>query len=158
MLELQSVFRFQPFAAQHYKPAVHGLDDLAGQTDKGIVLATALIQSLRSQLILLPSINVIDRICSEAVTRATRRIHTLLTESLTDAHRGQLDGLLNPRDNSNSSTMIWLRQSPGAPTARHVLEHIEKGLSAMEALILPDGIDRQVHRNRLLKLARQGGK
>jgi TnpA family transposase len=156
MLELQLVFGFQPFAAQHYRPAVHGLDDLAGQTDKGIVLATALIQSLRSQLILLPSINVIERICAEAVTRATRRIHTLLTESLTDAHRGQLDGLLNPRDNSNSSAMIWLRQSPGAPTPRHVLQHIDR-LNAMEALMLPDGIERQIHRNRLLKLAREGG-
>jgi TnpA family transposase len=156
MLELQSVFGFQPFAAQHYRPAAHGLDDLAGQTDKGIVLATTLIQSLRSQMILLPSVNVIERICAEAVTRATRRIHTLLAESLTDAHRGQLDGLLDPRENSNSSAMIWLRQSPGAPTARHVLEHIDR-LNAVEALMLPDGIERQIHRNRLLKLAREGG-
>jgi Domain of unknown function (DUF4158) len=60
----------------------HSLEDLAAQIDKGIVLATALIQSRRSQAILLPSINVIERICSEAITRATRRIHVLLTESL----------------------------------------------------------------------------
>jgi uncharacterized protein DUF4158 len=93
MLELQSVFGFQSFAARHYRVAGHRLDDLAAQTDKGIVLATALIQSLRSQAILLPSINVIERICSEAITRATRRIHMLLTESLTDAHRRQLDDL-----------------------------------------------------------------
>jgi hypothetical protein len=157
LLELQSVFGFQPFAARHYRPAVHGLDDLAGQTDKGIVLATALIQSLRSQSILLPSINVFERICAEAVTRATRRIYTLLIESLTDEHQRQLDGLLNPRANSpSSSSMAWLRQSPGAPSARHLLEHIER-LKAMEALMLPDGIERQIHRNRLFKLAREGG-
>jgi TnpA family transposase len=156
MLELQSIFGFQPFAARHYRAAGHSLDDLAAQTDKGIVLATALIQSLRNQAILLPSINVIERICSEAITRATRRIHMLLTESLTGAHRRQLDDLLNPRDNSQSSTMIWLRQSPGAPSARHLLEHVDR-LNAMEALMLPDGIERQIHRNRLLKLAREGG-
>ena len=156
LTELQSVFGFQLFAGRHYRAAGHGLDDLAGQTDKGIVLATALVQSLRSQSILLPSINVIERICAEAVTRATRRIHSLLTESLTDEHQRQLDDLLNPRENSTSSTMIWLRQSPGAPTARHVLEHIDR-LNAMEALMLPDGIERQIHRNRLLKLAREGG-
>ena len=156
MLELQSVFGFQPFAVRHYRAAGHSLDDLAAQTDKGIVLATALIQSLRSQAILLPSINVIERICSEAIKRATRRIHMLLTESLTDAHRRQLDDLLNPRDNSQSSTMIWLRQSPGPPSARHLLEQVDR-LNAMEALILPDGIERQIHRNRLLKLAREGG-
>jgi Tn3 transposase DDE domain len=80
----------------------------------------------------------------------------LLTEPLTDAHRRQLDDLLNPRENSQSSTMIWLRQSPGAPSARHLLEHVDR-LNAMEALMLPDGIERQIHRNRLLKLAREGG-
>jgi hypothetical protein len=106
--------------ARHYREAGHGLDDLATQTDKGIVLATALTQSLRSQSILLPSISVIERICAEAVTRATRRIHGLLTESLTDLHRRQLDGLLNPREKSNASAMIWLRQSPGAPSANGV--------------------------------------
>jgi TnpA family transposase len=156
MLELQSVFGFQLFTAKHYRAAGHDLDDLAAQTDKGIVLATTLIQSLRSQSILLPSINVIERICAEALTRATRHIHALLTESLTDAHRRQLDGLLNPRENSNASAMAWLRQSPGAPSARHVLEHIDR-LNAMEALMLPDGIERQIHQNRLLKLAREGG-
>ena len=35
MLELQSVFGFQPFAARHYRAAGHSLDDLAAQTDKG---------------------------------------------------------------------------------------------------------------------------
>ena len=156
MLELQSVFGFRPFAARHYREAGHSLDDLAAQTDKGIVLATALIQSLRHQSILLPAINVIERICAASITRATRRIYGLLTESLTDMHRSQLDDLLNQRENSNSSTMIWLRQSPGAPSARHVLEHINR-LNAMESILLPDGMERQIHQNRLLKLAREGG-
>ena len=156
MLELQSVFGFQPFAARHYREAGHRLDDLAAQTDKGILLATALVQNLRGQSILLPSINVIERICAEAITRGMRRIHTLLTGSLTDPHRQQLDGLLNPRESSNVSAIAWLRQAPGAPSARHMLEHIER-LNAMEALMLPDGIERQIHQNRLLKLAREGG-
>ncbi len=156
MLELQSVFGFRPFAARHYREAGHSLDDLAAQTDKGIVLATALIQSLRHQSILLPAVNVIERICAASITRATRRIYGLLTESLTDIHRSQLDDLLNQRENSNSSTMIWLRQSPGAPSARHILEHINR-LNAMEAILLPDGMERQIHQNRLLKLAREGG-
>ena len=42
LLELQSVFGFQPFTMRHYRPSVHSLDDLAWQTDKGIVLASAL--------------------------------------------------------------------------------------------------------------------
>ena len=84
LAELQSLFGFQAFGVRHYRAAVQGLDDLARQTDKGVVLATALIQSLRSQSILLPSVGVIERICAEAVTRANRRLFTSLTERLTE--------------------------------------------------------------------------
>lgn len=65
LAKLQLVFGFQTFGIKHYRTAVQSLDDLARQTDKGVVLATALIQSLRSQSILLPSVNVIERICAE---------------------------------------------------------------------------------------------
>jgi hypothetical protein len=37
-----------------------------------------------------------------------------------------------------------------------MLEHIER-LKAWQALDLPAGIERQVHQNRLLKIAREGG-
>jgi TnpA family transposase len=37
-----------------------------------------------------------------------------------------------------------------------LLEHLDR-LSAIEALMLPDGIERQIHQNRQLKLAREGG-
>lgn len=76
LLELQSVFGFQPFTMRHYRPSVHSLDDLAWQTDKGIVLASALVEGLRQQRVLLPSLNVVERVCAEAVTRANRRIYS----------------------------------------------------------------------------------
>ena len=155
-LELQSVFGFTPFTMQHYRPAVYSLDDLAWQTDKGMALATALVQSLRCQSILLPSPHVIERMCAEALTRATRRIYALLTASLTEEHERQLDALLSLRKDSQASTLVWLRQSPGAPNAKHMMEHIDR-LKTMEALRLPIGIERQMHQNRLLKLARESG-
>jgi hypothetical protein len=66
---------------------VHSLDDLACQTDKGIVLAAALVQDLRNRLILLPSLDVIERISSETITRGHRRIYGALNERLSPQHR-----------------------------------------------------------------------
>ena len=44
-LELQSLFGFKSFTTtDHYKPAVQSLEELAWQTDKGIVLAIHLIE------------------------------------------------------------------------------------------------------------------
>jgi len=103
----------------YYKPAVQNLETTAWQTDKGIVLIRELIESFRNQKILLSSINVIERICAEAITQAERRIYTSLTESLSKEQKGQLDALLLMYGNSNISILMWLRQSPAAYNARH---------------------------------------
>lgn len=132
------------------------LSELAMQTDKGIVLASALIGHLRRQSVILPALNAVERASAEAITRANRRIYDALAEPLADAHRRRLDDLLKRRDNGKTTWLAWLRQSPAKPNSRHMLEHIER-LKAWQALDLPTGIERLVHQNRLLKIAREGG-
>ena len=104
-LELQAIFGFKPFTMRHYRSGVRSLEDIAWQTDKGIVLASALIEEYRRQKVLLPSLNNIERICAEAVTRANRRIYAALTGSLTDVHHVRLDALLRRTDNSNTARL-----------------------------------------------------
>ncbi len=140
----------------HYRQAVQMLTELAMQTDKGIVLASALIGHLRRQSVILPALNAVERASAEAITRANRRIYDALAEPLADAHRRRLDDLLKRRDNGKTTWLAWLRQSPAKPNSRHMLEHIER-LKAWQALDLPTGIERLVHQNRLLKIAREGG-
>lgn len=155
LIELRRVFGFQTFALRHYNEALRHLEDVAAQTDKGIVLASALVQLLRSRHILLPSLNVLERICAQAVTRATKRIYRTMTEALTREQRRSLDGLLDLRDDAAASSLAWLRHSPSAPSAKHLLEHVER-LRAIKALALDAGIEKHVHQNRLLKIAREG--
>jgi TnpA family transposase len=155
LVELQSLFGFKPFTALHYRSAVVNLQTLALQTDKGMLLATSLILSLRRESILLPSMNVIERICAEALTRATEKVYASLTIPLSDNQRKQLDALIEIKENSSISILSWLRQSPAAPNAKHVIEHIER-LNVINSIALPSNIEHSIHRNRLLKLAREG--
>ena len=159
LLELQSIFGFQTFTTRHYRASIQSLDEHAMQTDKGIVLASELADGLRRKSILLPSPNVIERICAEAITRANRRIYAALTDPLSAVHRQRLDGLLKRKEGSKATRLAWLRQSPIKPNSRHMLEHIEhiERLNAWHALDLPPSIERLVHQNRLLKTAREGG-
>ncbi|EFW3702017.1 DUF4158 domain-containing protein, partial [Shigella flexneri] len=76
--ELQTVFGFRPFTMSHYRQAVQMLTELAMQTDKGIVLASALIGHLRRQSVILPALNAVERASAEAITRANRRIYDAL--------------------------------------------------------------------------------
>ena len=156
LLELQTILCVAPFTATHYRSAIQWLFGLAAQTDKGIVLAGELMEHLRRQSILLPSVNVIERICSEAITRATRRIYRTLNEPLSEDHRKKLDQLLLQRKpDSRMTWLAWLRLSPGKPNSRQMVLHIQR-LKIFQALDLPPGIDRLIHQNRLLKMAREG--
>jgi len=156
LVELQTLFDFEPFTTVHHRLAVQELVEMAMQTDKGIALAMKLVEMLRERRILLPRLNAVERVCAEAITRANRRIYKRLTDELTDAHRGQLDQLLTRKEESSLTWLGWLRQSPLKPNSRHMLEHIDR-LRTWRALDLPSGIERQIHQNRLLKIAREGG-
>ncbi len=156
LVELQTMFGFQPFTMNHYRQVVHTMTEMAMQTDKGIVMVNALIDNLRQRSIILPAINAVERACAETLTRANRRIYDTLTAPLSDSHRQRLDNLLKLRDNNKTTTLAWLRLSPVKPNSRHVLEHIER-LKVWQALELPIGVDRLIHQNRLLKIAREGG-
>ena len=155
LAELQSIFDFQTFSMADYQSFVNGLADLAWQTDKGIVLASALLQSFRGQRILLPTINVIERICAEAITNASRRVYASLTDPLTKEHFQRLNALLDLKADTKITTLAWLKESPGAAKSRHILEHIDR-LKVIRGLDLPVGLDKTIHQNRLLKLAREG--
>ena len=156
LLELQSLFGFELFSMKRYDEMIDELHSVAEQTDKGIVVASILVENLRRKNILLPAINVIERMCAEAITSANRNLYNKLSESLNNQQREQLDQLLKIRSDSSSTYLAWLRQSPMKSNSKAMLEHIER-LKLLHDINLPEGIERSVHQNRLLKMAREGG-
>lgn len=156
LLELRTYLDVKPFGLTDYRKALHSATELALQSDKGILLAGSVLEALRRQHVVIPTLDVIERICAEAITQANRRIYATVTDSLSSDHRRSLDDLLKRRKEGKSTRLAWLRQSPVKPNSRHMLEHLPR-LKAWQALDLPAGIERLVHQNRLLKIAREGG-
>ncbi len=155
LLELQAWLALTPFSASHFRHFVEHLTDLARQTERGIVLANALLDALRREHVIVPAVDVIERVCAQALTQGTRKVYEALTTPLTAVHQQRLDELLTVRENATASSLAWLRQPPGTPNAKHILTHIER-LRVIRSLELPEGLERNVHQNRLLKLAREG--
>ncbi|HEY3268383.1 MAG TPA: Tn3 family transposase [Armatimonadota bacterium] len=154
--ELQAYLGLTVFGVSHFRHFVRDLTGLAQETDKGIVLATALVEALRQRKVIVPVVEVVERVCAEALARGTRKVYGALTGPLSSEHRTRLDSLLSPREKTSISALSWLRQPSGVPNAKHVLAHIER-LSVVREVGLPDALERSVHQNRLLKLAREGG-
>ena len=153
--ELQIAFGYRPFTVPEYRQRRGALTALALQTNNAVVIADALLDILRTDRIIVPAARVVDRLCAEALARGTRLFYHRLTEDLDADHRGRLDHLLTPRDDARTLWLTWLRQPPGAATARHLLTHLDR-LAAIRAVGLPPDLDRVVHQSRLVQLAREG--
>jgi len=118
LIELQAWLNLTQFAITDYRRFVHQLAELAQQTDRGIVLAEALVGLLRQQRIILPTVDVIERVCSEALTRGTRQVYEALTAPLSDHHRLALEVLLTLREGTKSSGLISGYDSPRSAQAQ----------------------------------------
>lgn len=153
--ELQNIYKYRTFGFDDYQVVLELAIRIALQTDKGILIAIEIIEYLRKNSILLPSINVIERICSEALTKANRQIYTLLSFPLTSSQYKILDKLLKRKENSSITWMMWLKQSPHKVNTKSMLEHIEK-LKLLQSIEIPEAIEHSIHQNRLLKIAREG--
>lgn len=155
LLIIRNTFGLKLFTGIYYRQCILFLNATALQTNSGSALSSELIEYLRTNKILLPSIDTIERICAQAITNAERTIYNQLTESITDGQKIMLDKLLALRPGEQIGIITWLRQSPSGNNARNVLEHLER-LNVIKELNIPDNLDKRIHQNRLLKMAREG--
>lgn len=156
LVELRAYLGLRPFQLGDFRRARIFLSEFALRTDKGTLVAIEGLREWRLLKVMIPPIEVVERLVSEAITRANRQICAVLADLLSEAQRAKLDGWLELKPGTRITWLSWLRQSPVKPNSRHMLEHIER-LREFQSLGLPDGLDRRVHQNRLLKMAREGG-
>lgn len=154
-LELQAALGLRTFTVPEYRTLRRWLTDLAMRTHKPLALAEQLIERLRSDRIVVPPIQVVDRLCAEALARGTRAVYRALTESLDDSARARLDALLTPLPDSRTIVLTWLRQPPGEARPGPMLRHLSR-LTRLRELALPSDATQRVHQGRLAELAREG--
>lgn len=154
--ELKTLLGLRTFALADYRRWIGDLAELAQRSDRGMVLAEALLEGLRAENVIIPTLDVLERVCSEALTAGTRQMHLQLTSSLTEDHRAALDALLSLHEGTKISALSWARQPPGSPRARGILVHLDR-LRIIRAVGLAAGTGLNIHQNRLAKLAREGG-
>ncbi|WP_426977746.1 Tn3 family transposase [Pseudarthrobacter sp. O4] len=153
--EIRTYLGMSAFGITDFRGLVDHVSEVAAQTDKGLVLVESARDFLQTRKVALPGVGILERACAQALTRANRRIYSTLGDHLMTEHRKALDGLLLRRPDSSLTEIGWLRQAPLRANARAMREHIDR-LTAWRGLGLPWPAARLVHRNRLLKLAREG--
>ncbi|MDP9317432.1 MAG: Tn3 family transposase [Chloroflexota bacterium] len=157
LIEIQQTFGFRSFDARVYRELASWLLPTALSTDNGVALVTALVEEMRARRIVAPALYLVERLGWEVRRRAQRQVCKRLTDGLTAAQQAQLDELLTVPQGRHQTVLAWLRQPAGKPAPATILKLIER-LQFIRALGLDHDRARQVHQNRLLQLAREGGR
>jgi hypothetical protein len=97
----------------------------------------------------------LERLAWETRRRAQQHVFTTLTASLSEAQGQQLDSLLVVPTGERRTSLVWLREPPGPAKAASFMKVIER-LRFIRALGLDPTLSRQIHANRLHRLAREG--
>jgi TnpA family transposase len=155
LLELQSIFGYKTFTNAHYQDYINKLTPLTKISDNSISVAQSLIIMLREDQIIVPSVRVIERLCAEAITIGSQEFYNELTSKLSDTQRHSLASLLKLKPDSTISYLHWLLQPATIPKPKHILMHINR-LKFLNSLNLPASLGKNIHQNRLNKLAREG--
>lgn len=153
--ELKQLFGFKTFTIGLYNQYLQKLSLLAKQTDNGLKIAESLISQLRKDLIIIPELPVIERLCAESVTFGSQEFYKDLIIVLSEVHRTKLESLLKLKPTTKISTLHWLLQPATIPKPKHMLVHINR-LNYIKQLDLPEMLGKNIHYSRLIKLAKEG--
>jgi hypothetical protein len=156
LAEIQTAVGFRGFDRSRYREIAAWLLPTALATERGVTLASVVIEELRAQRILMPPIAVIERLCGEVRYRAQRQLWRALTEGLSEQQSAALDGLLEIRPTGGQSILAWLRQTAYAATPGNFPKLIER-LRIVRAIGIEPERTTRIHQNHWLKLAREGG-
>lgn len=73
--ELINWLGLAPFTLPHYRLCVQHLLATSVQTESGMVLVRVLLDYLRQKKVIIPGIEVLERVCAEAMTLGTKRVY-----------------------------------------------------------------------------------
>ncbi|MCP2014015.1 TnpA family transposase [Deinococcus sp. HSC-46F16] len=123
-------------------------------TEQPFALMTALMDELRRRRILIPRIQVLERLVAAVRVRADQHTYSLLDFALAN-RKERADALLTPLEGQAVSRYAWLKQPVGAPKTKNITLLLDK-LSFVRTFPVDSNIRSFLPRSRLAHLAEEG--
>lgn len=154
--ELQQTYGYETFTPSHYNKLKAWLQPIAAGTSQAIVLVNEVLAELQRRRIIAPAISTIERLVWETRRQAEQRLFEQLTQLLTVVQQQKLDELVSTQD-GQCSRLTWLKQVSLRPSPKSFKALVER-IQFIREFGLPAGIGQTIPPNRLLQLAREGGR
>jgi len=153
--EIGSALGLRPPARTDLSLMIDAAASAAWSTDKGVVIAGAVVAALREQAIMLPAPATIERAGITGRATARKRVHDALLNGLGAEQLAALDELLTLDPQTGFTCLTTLRTIPSGPKPDHVREIIDK-LAIVRAVGIDQGAADRIHSDRLRRLVREG--
>ncbi len=148
VLDLQFLYGYSSFTQEDAHQVALDLAPLSLECERGIVIAGALVERLRDQKILLPSLLRIEAICAQVITEGERQIYRRISQALSSPVKKKLEALLvvsspDPLDrenteNSDAPDLAEATVESGSPgETPEVAAWIRKRLTSLRWLTTP---------------------
>jgi TnpA family transposase len=136
-----------PFMIAAAAKAAHG-------TDKGLPIASGVIDGLRTAKIMLPSLSTIKRAGLAGRARARKAAMNALVAPLSEAQCAAIDALIVKDEDLGMSRLSWLKTLPDAAKPDHVRQLLDR-LAFVRGISLPIGSAAILHPDRARQFARE---
>jgi TnpA family transposase len=154
-LEIQHYLGLRSAGRQDRRAAILSAAAAASATDKGLPIAEAMVEQLRSRSVLLPSAVRLDRIGRAGRALARRRANAALLDGLPAAQLTAIDNLLARDPEIGQTRFGWLRACPEAPGADNLIALIER-LDFVRRLGIDASRRGRIHPERWNQMVREG--
>lgn len=129
--------------------------DAAWSTDKGLTIAAGVIDALRREKILLPSISTIERAGIAGRARARKQATHALLSGLDADQIARLDALFVTDPSLGVTPLAWLKAVPVAAKPDHVRQILDR-LRAVRAIGISAKAREAIHPDRYRQFVREG--
>jgi len=152
--ELQAYLDVRSFRRDDKRPVAHVAIEQAIGSDRGDVIVSAMIETLRERRILLPAAITLEKIALAARALARKRAHKSLVEGLSSETIAGLEALLVVAKDGERTPFAWLREWPEAPRQGNLIAVVER-LETVRKLGVGADREKRIHRARHVAITRE---
>jgi hypothetical protein len=153
--ELMARLNLRPAMQEDWPLMLNVAAEAAWATDGGVEIVQAILEWLRTQRIILPAPNRLERVARAGRALARRRAAEALLAPLTENQLKAIDALLVNDSTLKRTPLAWLRDIAEAPNSSNMTALLER-LTYVRSLHISPEIVSRVHERRFQQFVREG--
>ncbi len=151
---LMDTMGVRPSAEADFLPMIEAAALAAWSTDRGVPIASSIVDALRADRILLPTLGRLERAGIAGRARARMRTYAALLDLTSPTQLGRLDALLEVGE-KGVTPLAWMREVATAPKADNVRGLLDR-LNFVRGIGIAADVAGRVHPDRFRQLVREG--